>query len=78
MEEIITPLIGKLPWTSYGYENIVLKREESFKKILSILQEKGDQPEEEIFIQDMIEKNREFLNSKIVDRLYPFDKILNF
>jgi|LauGreDrversion4_2_1035121.scaffolds.fasta_scaffold220023_2 hypothetical protein len=78
MEEIITPLIGKLPWTSYGYENMILKREESFKKILSILQEKGDQPEEEIFLQDMIEKNREFLNSKIVDRLYPFDKILNF
>jgi len=78
MEEIITSLIGKLPWTSYGYENMILKREESFKKILSILQEKGDQPEEEIFIQDMIEKNREFLNSKIVDRLYPFDKILNF
>jgi hypothetical protein len=78
MEEIITPLIGKLPWTSYGYGNMILKREESFKKILSILQEKGDQPEEEIFLQDMIEKNREFLNSKIVDRLYPFDKILNF
>ena len=78
MEEIITPLIGKLPVTSYGYENMILKREESFKKILSILQEKGDQPEEEIFLQDMIEKNREFLNSKIVDRLYPFDKILNF
>jgi len=78
MEEIITPLIGELPMHIYGYENIVLKREESFKKILSILQEKGDQPEEEIFIQDMIEKNREFLNPKIVNRLYLFDKILNF